>query len=174
MIICHLYPLSLLHKTGAAMTISRRVEWRQAPTEPGLSVDRDISQHCIAIPSAGDDNFIYIGRLIWDATCADTFSAGNLIASATNPGSAARSAEESKIAKYSGLADRFHFVPVAIETSGVLGPQSLRFLKEIGHKAALERHEPRELEWFLQRISLAVVRGNALSVLSAGRCSEGS
>ena len=82
---------------------------------------------------------------------------------------------ESKIAKYSGLADRFHFVPVAIETSGVMGPQSLRFLKKIGYKAALERHELGELEWFLQqRISLAVVRGNALSVLPAGHCSEGS
>ena len=86
----------------------------------------------------------------------------------------ARSAEEYKIAKYSFLVDRFHFVPVAIETSGVLGPQSLRFQKEIGHKVALETHELRELESFFQRISLAVIRGNALSVLSARRCSEGS
>ena len=69
-IFCHLYPLSLLHKTGAAMFISRRVEWRQAPTEPGLSVDRDISQPCTASsPSAGDDNLMDIGRMIRDATC---------------------------------------------------------------------------------------------------------
>lgn len=68
-IFCQHYPLSLLDKTGAAMASSRRVEWRQAPTEPGLSVDRDISQPCIAIPSAGDDNFIYIGGLVRDATC---------------------------------------------------------------------------------------------------------
>ena len=64
----HLYPLSLLDKTGAAMQSSRRVEWRQAPTEPGLSVDRDISYTWIASnanPSAGDDNFI----VIRDATC---------------------------------------------------------------------------------------------------------
>ena len=65
----HLYPLSLLDKTGAAMQSSRRVEWRQAPTESGLSVDRDISQPCTVISShsAGDDNFI--GRLVRDATC---------------------------------------------------------------------------------------------------------
>ena len=112
--------------------------------------------------------------LIWDATCTDTFSAGNLLTSAAFPGSAARSAEESKISKYSGLTDRFHFVPVSIETSGVLGPLSLRFLKELGHKAALVRHEPRELEWLFQRISLAVVRGNDLSILSAGRHSDRS
>ena len=61
--------------------------------------------------------------LIWDATCIDTFLAGNLIASATHAESDACSADESKIAKYSVLFDRFHFVPVAIETSGVLGPQ---------------------------------------------------
>ena len=44
-----------------------------------------------------------------------------LLASATNPGFAAHSAEESEIAKYSGLSDRFHS---AIETSGVLEPLS--------------------------------------------------
>ena len=75
--------------------------------------------------------------LLWDATCTDTFSPGNLVSSAVSPGSAARSAEESKVAKYASLTDRFHFVPVAIETSGVLGPLSLRFLENLGHKAAL-------------------------------------
>lgn len=72
-IFCHIYPLSLLDITGAAMPHSGCVEWCQAPTEPGLSVDRDISQWCIASiassHSAGDDNLIYIGRLIWNATC---------------------------------------------------------------------------------------------------------
>ena len=106
--------------------------------------------------------------LIWDATCTDTFSIGNLVTSAVNPGSAAASAEELKIKIYSSLSDRFHFVPIAVETSGVLGPQSLRFLKDVGRMAARERHEPRECEWLLQRISLAVVRGNAHSILSSG------
>ena len=90
------------------------------------------------------------------------------MASAINPGSAAASAEESKVAKYLSLTDRFHFVPIAVETSGVLGPQSLRFLKDVGRMAARERHEPRECEWLLQRISLAIVRGNAHSILAAG------
>ena len=69
-IFCQHYPLEslVLDKTGAAMLRSRRVEWRQAPTEPGLSVDRDISQECIASRSAGDDELIYIGRLVRDAT----------------------------------------------------------------------------------------------------------
>ena len=106
--------------------------------------------------------------LIWDATCTCTFSSGNLISSAINPGSAAASAEASKVAKYESLSDRFIFTPFAVETSGVLGPLSLRFAEDIGHMVARERGEPRECEWFLQRISLAVVRGNSHSILSAG------
>ena len=107
--------------------------------------------------------------LIWDATCTDSFSPGNIISSAVDPGSAARAAEELKVNKYDSLSDRFLFVPVAIETSGVLGPLSLNFLKDLGHLAANVRHEPRELEWLFQRVSLAVVRGNAHAILSAGR-----
>ena len=52
---------------------------------------------------------------------------------------------ESEIVKYSSLSDELHFVPAAIETSVVLGQNSLQFLTQIGHKAALERHEPGKL-----------------------------
>ena len=89
--------------------------------------------------------------------------------SATNPGSDARSADESKLVKYISLSDTFHFFPSAIEKSGILRPLSLQFLNEIGPMTAFERHEPRELEWFFQWISLSVVRGNALSILFTGR-----
>lgn len=106
--------------------------------------------------------------LIWDATCTCTFSSSNLVSSAIAPGSAAASAEISKVAKYDSLSDRFIFSPFAVETSGVIGPLSLQFIKDIGRMAARERREPRECEWLLQRISLAVVRGNAHSILSAG------
>ena len=36
--------------------------------------------------------------------------------------------------KYSCLSDRFHFVPVAIETSGLLGPLYLLFLNDLCYK----------------------------------------
>ena len=106
--------------------------------------------------------------LIWDATCSCTFCPSNIVSSTISPGSAAASAETSKITKYSSLTDRYIFTPFAVETSGVIGPLSLDFIKDIGRKAAQERREPRESEWLLQRISLAVVRGNAHSILSAG------
>ena len=51
----------------------------------------------------------------WNAICRDTFSAGNFLASATNHGSATRSAEDSKIVKYSGPSNRFYFVSVAMK-----------------------------------------------------------
>ena len=107
--------------------------------------------------------------LVWDATCTDTFAPGNIVSSAVDPGAAARSAEENKVKKYATLSDRYLFVPVAVETSGVLGPLSLSFLRDIGLGAARQRHEPRESEWLFQRISLAIVRGNAHSILSAGK-----
>ena len=73
-IFCHLYPLSLLDITGAAMASSCRVEWRQAPTEPGLSVDRDISQIIIAIITAGKDQLLKVDSMVWDATCRKQWS----------------------------------------------------------------------------------------------------
>ena len=60
------------------------------------------------------------------------------------------------------------FLPYAVETSGVIGPTLLNSITYIGRLAAHERQEPRECEWLLQRISLAIVRGNAHSILSAG------
>ena len=107
--------------------------------------------------------------LVWDATCTDTFSIGNLLDSASKPGSAALAAEEAKIAKYSSLEPRFIFAPVAVETTGVLGPRTTALLKDIGRLASRLRKEPRQSEWLFQRISLAIIRGNAHSITSAGK-----
>ncbi|XP_029655915.1 uncharacterized protein LOC115229755 [Octopus sinensis] len=70
--------------------------------------------------------------LIWDATCTDTFSAGNILTSASEPGSAANLAETLKIKKYSALSHRHIFAPIAVETSGVLGPRTKKFLIKLG------------------------------------------
>ena len=57
------------------------------------------------------------------------------------------------------------FLPFAVETLGAIGPSSLNSITDIGRLAAHERQEPRDCEWLLQRISLAIVRGNAHSSL---------
>ena len=98
--------------------------------------------------------------LIWDVTCTDTFSTNVISTSATEPGHAARLAEDRKISKYSGLTTRYIFTPIAVETSGVIGPRTLTFLRELGQAITRRSGDPRETLWLFQRVSLAIVRGN--------------
>ena len=74
--------------------------------------------------------------LIWDATCCpDTFVSSYLSSATTEAGAVATLAEARKISRTLDHLDPVHsFTPVAIETSGVLGPESMAFLKD------LERH----------------------------------
>ncbi|XP_043202745.1 uncharacterized protein LOC122370853 [Amphibalanus amphitrite] len=103
--------------------------------------------------------------LVWDATCVNTYAASHLPATAAAAGAAARDAEERKMRKYSGLADRFQIQPVAIETSGVYGPATSRFISLLGGRLVSVTGDARESSWLRQRLALAVVRGNAASVL---------
>ena len=114
--------------------------------------------------------FPYSGgkSLCWDSTCVDTYCRSSIISCALNPGSAAKAAEEKKRAKYSELSVRFRFEPVAVETSGVIGPSTLKFLIELGQRMRQHTGERREGLWLLQRISFAIVRGNAASVAATG------
>ena len=77
-------------------------------------------------------------------------------------------AEARKRERYRGLTDRYRFEPVAIETTGVLGPSTTAFVRELGLRVSAVTGEKRETEWLIQRLALAVVRGNAASVLATG------
>ena len=115
--------------------------------------------------------FPYSGgrSLCWDGTCVDTFCRTWLIESALQPGSAASAAETRKRAKYRGLTDRYDFEPVAVETSGVMGPSTLRFLKSLGRRMKAVTGESREVEWLMQRFSIAIARGNSAAILASGQ-----
>ena len=106
--------------------------------------------------------------LVWDATCVDTFGACTVIGSALAPGSAAANAEERKRSKYASLADRYQFEPVAIETTEVVGPSTCNFLQILGKRVTAQTGERIAKKWLFERLSLAVVRGNAASVLATG------
>ncbi|XP_029656802.1 uncharacterized protein LOC115230817 [Octopus sinensis] len=80
--------------------------------------------------------------IVWDATCSDTFASSCLSLSAVEAGSAAKRAETKKASKYASLMDRFIFEPVSVETSGVLGPSTLRFLSKIGRSLGRARNDP--------------------------------
>ena len=96
-------------------------------------------------------------------------AATSVVGSAVAPGSAASAAEARKRERYRGLNDRYHFEVVAVETTGVLGPTTAAFLKRLGKQVAAVTGDKREIPWLMERISLAVVRGNAASV-HATRC----
>ena len=107
--------------------------------------------------------------LCWDATCVDTFGATILPECAGRVGAAAERAERLKRIKYSELSLRYRFEPLAVETTGVFGPTSLKFVTELGGRVRQRTGERRETQWLFQRISLAVARGNAAAVLASGR-----
>ena len=110
--------------------------------------------------------------LIWDCTCVDSFSPSALALTATEPGSASRSAEVRKNLKYEGLCDRYIFQAIAIETSCVFGRDTNAFISRLGNFTTSISGERREAEFLCQRLSLAAVRGSAQSVTQAGRPSS--
>ena len=97
--------------------------------------------------------------LVWDATCPDTFAPSYFTIAAHQVGAVAQQAEERKMQKYKHLDSCYFFTPVAIETSGVFGPKTTEFLKELGVRL---RQVSGDLT---QRLSVAIQRGNAASVL---------
>ena len=80
-------------------------------------------------------------------------------------GTVAAQAEQRKRTKYTELEASHHFVPVAIETTGVFGPEALQFLRELGHRLKSESGEAQSFHFLQQRISVAIQRGNAAAVL---------
>ena len=107
--------------------------------------------------------------LVWDCTCVDTFAGVHLNSSAKEAGITANSAEERKRRKYTALVEAHQFEPIAVETMGVYGESTGVILRVIGCNLVEATGEPREANWFRQNLAIAIQRGNAFSILSAGR-----
>ena len=88
----------------------------------------------------------------------------------TLAGKAAEEAEKKKTEKYKDLTNRYVFIPIGFETFGSFGPAAKSFLAELGRRIALSSDEPRSLDFLRQRVSIAIQRGNAISVL--GTCEK--
>ena len=101
--------------------------------------------------------------LVWDATSLDTFALLYLL-SATSEAGAVTAAAESKKSKYSCLGPVYSFTPVVIETSGACGPLTLEFLRDLGNHLRQATGEESSFTYLLQRLSVAMQRGNAASV----------
>lgn len=95
----------------------------------------------------------------------DTFAPSYVATTSVTVGAAAFRAAEVKRKTYDHLKDRFLFVRVAVETIGTWGKEGLAFVHEIGRRLAKKTGENRLVSFLLQRISLAVQRGNVAAVL---------
>ena len=95
--------------------------------------------------------------LTWDATCTDSFSASNLCSTILNPGSASSAAEGLKKLKYSRLLADFEFVPVAVETSGIIGSAGCSLLTDIGRRISRATNDLRQMSYIFQQISVAII-----------------
>jgi hypothetical protein len=100
-----------------------------------------------------------------DFTVADTYAPSYLPNTSKNPGWAAGEAEKGKKRKYATILDKFHFVPVAIETGGPWGAEGLLFVRQLGTLVSAASGNPRAGEYLVQSLSIAVLRGNVASMM---------
>jgi hypothetical protein len=103
--------------------------------------------------------------LAWDATTPDTLAASHLPATSGTAGAAASNAAAQKLIKYRDLQSSHIIIPVAIETLGPWCKEGFDWIKEIGRRTSVITGDLRESQFLLQRISVAVQRGNAASVM---------
>ena len=100
---------------------------------------------------------------MWDATCADTLAPSHHTLASRECQAAAMEAEQRKRSKYSHLEATHCFIPVAVETLGAMGPEARSLFKEIARRIKGTYGEKRAHEFLLQRVAVAVQRGNASS-----------
>ena len=104
--------------------------------------------------------------LCWDATCRDTYAQCSISDSAIAAGASANKAEAQKREFYRNLESRYRFEPLAVETTGVCGRSTSKFISEIGRRMTQRSGERRETSWLRQRISVAIMKGNSSSILA--------
>ena len=115
--------------------------------------------------------FPFIGdrSLVWDCTCVDIFAGVDLNRSAIEAGTAANGAKDRKRRKHAALAEGHQFEPIVVETMRVNGESAAVILRATGRRLVEATGESREVNWFRQNLAIAIQRGNAYSILSAGR-----
>jgi hypothetical protein len=107
-----------------------------------------------------------LGRtLVWDATCVDTLAPSHLQSTSSKAGAAAVLAEQNKRRKYAVLGEGYIFAPFGVETLGPWGPGAKALYKELTERLIEASGDQRAGSYFGQRISLAIQRGNAASLL---------
>lgn len=106
--------------------------------------------------------------LVWDVTCSDTFASSYINQTKENAGAAAELAVKRKHAKYTEIKSRgLQLTVFGVETMGVWCQEGKDQIFEIGRKLIKKTDDKKAKHYLFQKLSLAVQRGNAASVLSA-------
>ena len=102
--------------------------------------------------------------LTWNVTVADTLAATYLASASTTAASVAEGATSTsrEDKKYSAIAQSHVFVPLAIETLGLINLKGLEFLFEMGDRLTTAADDPRDASFLFQRISIVIERFNAI------------
>ena len=89
-----------------------------------------------------------------------------VIKTSKKAGQAASIGEKAKENKYQELSEDYIFSPISVETLGPWGEQSMELLRDIGSRIAERTGDKRQTSYLFQRLSIAVQRGNAMSISS--------
>ena len=103
----------------------------------------------------------------WDVTVTDTLAASYITISSRNGASAAEEAASRKEIKYADIAQTHLFYPLALETLGPINQEGHGFLSDLGRRISAVTEDPRETSFLYQRISIAVQRFNAISLMNS-------
>ena len=98
-------------------------------------------------------------------TCPDTLAPSYAALAVHEPGAVAAEAEYRKTQKYGVLPSSCSFIPIVVETLEVTGNEARCFLTDVARHIEKESDDKTALQHLLQRISVSVQRGNAVSVL---------
>ena len=74
---------------------------------------------------------------------------------------------KAKKIKYAPLAENFIFFPIAVETTGCFGKDSLTFLKRLGCSLMKAKGDPKEMPYLFKKIFIALLRGSYCSIVNA-------
>ena len=72
-----------------------------------------------------------------------------------------------KTTKYEQLSRAYHFKPIAIETSSAFGPEAADFFDDLGHRLIAISGDTRAKHFLIQRVSMAIQKGNAAAIIGA-------
>ena len=63
------------------------------------------------------------------------------------------------------MTNKFHFVPICVETMGVWDPKGYKFIKDVGKLISDKTMERRSTSFLRQFISMEIQRGNCACIL---------